>query len=409
MLSAAASHKHSGIAIRLNEFFTTASITGLWQTASACTASAVTKARKKVHWKAFAAIFAKAVATARSFIPHSENQLWHGMQAIALDGSKYTLPHTQDIIDTFDPAAGLHNSGKGHYPQCLLMTAYDVLAEIPLHIEVMPVNTSERTIAQTIIGSLPQGAILIHDRGFPSFKYQYFLHHNYNGHYLIRCPATETFPAVVRFMQSSLQEDIITITPSDSFLAEIEPELRSSVLPLTVRALRFKSPTDGTVSVLLTTLLDMELYPYDELVDLYFKRWPIEVHYRNDKCILEIENFHSRNANGIQQEIYAAATVSVIARMLTHIEQIETKQSVHKAMPQFKNAVVCFAMYAAMLVPDDPSTALKIFSRLVDDIKRVRYHKHRKPRSTQPRICKKPPNKWSQRNRSGSHESSLSQ
>ncbi|HEX2959179.1 MAG TPA: hypothetical protein VHO70_20260 [Chitinispirillaceae bacterium] len=33
----------------------------------------------------------------------------------------------------------------------------------------------------------------------------------------------------------------------------------------------------------------------------------IEEHYRNDKIILEIERFHSKNSNGIQQEINAAA------------------------------------------------------------------------------------------------------
>jgi hypothetical protein len=358
-----------------------------------CSGAAISYARAKIDYTAFQNMFYTAVNIAQRLIPIKDSHLWKGVhRVIALDGSKYTLPHSLDIIDSLDPDAGLHNNGKGHFPQCLVMTAYDVLAEYPLSLDILPSATSERAIAQKIIPALPAKAIILHDRGFPSFKYMNYLHNEYNGHYIFRCPSKETFPSVLKFIRNGTKEQVISIDPSKSYLGDLSPEERTDATPIEVRAIRIDN-SDGSVSVLLTNLFDSENYTLADIVDLYYKRWPIEVHYRNDKCILEIEKFHSRSTNGIKQEIYCAAIVSIIARILTHAED-------SKVTPQFKNAVMCFAMYAAFLVTDNENAAHRIFSRLLEDIQRVRYNKPKCQRASQPRICKKPPNKWAIKNRS---------
>lgn len=339
-------------------------------------------------------MFQTAVTTATECMSSNNSHLWKGRTVIALDGSQYMLPHSKDIIQTLDPDAGLQNKGKGHFPRCLVMTAYDVLAEYPVAVEVLPSATSERAIAQKIIPVLPDNAIVLHDKGFPSFKYINYLHNEYKGHYMFRCPSKESFPAVSQFVQSGVKERIISIKPSLSFLAELPAEQRTGAKSINVRAIRFDNK-DGNTSVLLTNLIDENTYSHDELVNLYYKRWPVEVHYRNDKCTLEIEKFHSRTTNGIKQEIYCAAIVSIIARLLTHCDSLTT----HKHMPQFKNAVICFAMYAAVLVTDNSKVAQFIFSNLLKNIKRVTYTKSLSQRATQPRVCKKPSNKWALKKR----------
>ncbi|NLD93198.1 MAG: IS4 family transposase [Fibrobacter sp.] len=393
LFSAVAAHKNAGISIRLNEFFALSSLSQLLPDAQPCSGAAISTARAKIDYRAFQDMFNKAVNVAQRLIPLDDSHLWKGLyRVIALDGSKYTLPHSLDIIDALDPDAGLHNNGKGHFPQCLVMTAYDVLAEYPLEIEILPSATSERAIAQKILPALPSKAILLHDRGFPSFKYMHYLHNEYNGYYVFRCPSKETFPAVLKFISKGAKEQVISIAPTLSYMSELSPQERIDAAPIKVRAIRIDNG-DGSVSVLLTNMFDTDTFTYNDIVDLYYKRWPVEVHYRNDKCILEIEKFHSRSTNGIKQEIYCAAIVSVIARIVTHTEN-------EKPEPQFKNAVMCFAMYAAFLVSDNAQVAHTIFSRLLEDVQRVRYHKHKFQRTSQPRICKKPPNKWALKNRS---------
>jgi len=149
---------------------------------------------------------------------------------------------------------------------------------------------------------------------------------------------------------------------------------------------------DGTVSVLLTNLLNMVEFPKQEISGLYFRRWAIEDHYRSEKAVLEIEKFHGKSANSIRQELFAVAIMSVIARTLMSLTQ-----GAHGSRTvefQAKNAIMTLAAEAAVLVPDDPGKAAEIFSEILEAISRVKYYRPKSPRTTHPRVTKKAPNKW---------------
>jgi hypothetical protein len=49
---------------------------------------------------------------------------------------------------------------------------------------------------------------------------------------------------------------------------------------------------------------------------LYFRRWEVESYYRDEKVVLEIEEFHGKSPNSIRQELYAVTIMSVIVRTL---------------------------------------------------------------------------------------------
>jgi hypothetical protein len=149
---------------------------------------------------------------------------------------------------------------------------------------------------------------------------------------------------------------------------------------------------DGTVSVLLTNLLNQSLFPREDIVDLYFRRWEVETNYRNEKVVLEIEQFHGKSANSIRQELYAVTIMSVIARTLMVLTSRLHGSST--AEFQFKNAIMTLAGEAAILAPDDPEKAVEIFSEILAAISRVKYYRPKRPRASQPRVTKRPPNKW---------------
>ena len=145
---------------------------------------------------------------------------------------------------------------------------------------------------------------------------------------------------------------------------------------------------DGTVSVLLTNLLNQTRFPHQDVIELYFRRWSLEDHYRTEKVVLDIEKFHGKTANSIRQELFAVVIMSVIARTLMVITaQARGPQT---AEFQFKT----LASEAAILVPDDPQTAAAIFEEILDGIARVKYYRPKAPRPSQPRVTKKAPSKW---------------
>lgn len=150
---------------------------------------------------------------------------------------------------------------------------------------------------------------------------------------------------------------------------------------------------DGKISVLLTSLLDVTKIRQKELVNLYFKRWGGEVYYRDEKTFWEIEKFHSRTPDGIRQELFAIMVMALISRMLMFIADEFADDIKCESEPQFKNAIMTVATDMAVFASKDPLRTLEIFEERLTEIRRVRYYRDKKPRPSQPRVCKRLLNK----------------
>ena len=391
ILSLCAGGKNKGVDIKAGEFFKNARRSGLWPDAEAVHRSALSRSRKKLPWVVFRDILDDAVDLAYRLWPRNPSYLWHGMSVIGVDGSKYNLPATPENRLEFDPQSGLDHEGKGHYPQCLVTTAYDVFRRIPVARTVVSIHGSEREEALSLMASIRPGAVLLFDRGYPSYHLICSLRDHYNGYFIFRCPAKSTFPAVEEFVRGGRHEGYILLHPSNSYLDGLSRRQRKKAKVIQLRIIRLVSP-DGTVSVLLTNLLNQSRFPGKDIVALYFRRWEIETNYRNEKVVLEIEQFHGKSPNSVRQELYAVAIMSVIARTLMAVTS--RVDGSRKTEFQFKNAIMTLAAEAAILAPDDPEKAVRIFSDILAAISRVKYYRPKSPRPSQPRVTKSPPNKW---------------
>jgi hypothetical protein len=229
-----------------------------------------------------------------------------------------------------------------------------------------------------LLPHIPPNGVLLFDRGYPSYDLIDYLLRHYPGYWVIRCPAAATFPAVEAFVQSGQTEATLTLMP---------PKAE----PITLRAVRMMSP-DGELSVLLTNLQDKTRFPASMIITLYFRRWAVETHYRDEKTSLDIETFHSQTENGIRQELFAILIMAVIARLLMAL-MTDTDHPAG-AEPQFKHAMITLAEEAFVLTPRCPELALVIFSELLHEIARVRYYRPKTPRPSQSRVSKKPVKKW---------------
>ncbi|MFZ5437701.1 MAG: transposase, partial [Patescibacteria group bacterium] len=237
LLSVVASGKGKGIDLKTVEFLNNAKLSGIWTNISDIHRSALTRARKKLGWTIFEATFKKSVSMAYNFLPVNDHSvLWHGKKVFAVDGSKFDLPATKAIREEFDPESGLEYEGKGHYPQCLVTTVYDVFRRIPVARSVAGLKSSEREEFKTLLPQIPQDSVLLFDRGYPSYEMIHCLNNNYNGNFIFRCPATSTFPAVHEFIKSNKTEEIIQILPSDKFVKKTPYTQRKSLEAIKIRA-----------------------------------------------------------------------------------------------------------------------------------------------------------------------------
>lgn len=379
LLFLTAGGKSQGVDGKSGAFFRHARRSELWPAAEAVHRSAVTKARAKLSWTAFEHLHHEAARLAYSLWPAADEDTWQGLSVFAIDGSKYTLPGSEALRAAFDPDSGLDQPGKGHYPQCLVSTVHDVFRRLPIARTVRAMaDANEREELKALLPHIPSGGVLLCDRGYPSYDLIHFVEHHYTGYWLFRCPAQSTFPAVERFVHGGLDHALITLQMPQGGA-------------LTVRAIRLQSP-DGTLSVLLTNLLDDRRFPTAAVIALYFRRWAVETQYRDEKTSLNVEVFHSHTENGIRQELFAILIVAVIARIL----MVLTTDREHPcaAEPQLKHAMITLATEAAVLTPHCPVVALAIFTELLTEIARVRYYPPKLPRPSQPRVSRKPINKW---------------
>jgi hypothetical protein len=395
-VSLVANGNHHGVDQHTGTFFRSARRSGLWPDATAIHRTTLLKARQKVPWEVFQETLHDAVQVAYDLWPDDPQFTWHGLSVFAIDGSKYTLPATEAIRKTFDPHSGFDHSGKGHYPQCLVSTLYDVFRRLPVARTIVSVHGTEREEAAALLPSVPEKSVLLFDRGYPSYDLFRLLTKTDHQDFVFRCSANCTFPAVEAFVKSGKFEAVIWITPSNKALARLSPRQRTKLKAIRLRVILLHHP-DGTVSVLITNLLNHRRYPRKDVMALYFQRWKLEDSYRDEKVTLEIEQFHSRTVNGIRQELFAAMIMTVIARTLMRIAADQYLGE--KQLCQFKHAILTLASEAAILVPEHPEQAVVIFKELLQEIARVKYYLPNTPRPSQPRINKHPPNTWSTRNR----------
>jgi hypothetical protein len=268
----------------------------------------------------------------------------------------------------------------------LVSTLYDVFRRLPIARTIAAWNASERQEALKLLPFVPPGNVLMFDRGYPSFEFIRDLMRLYYGYFIFRCSGTSSFPAVSSFLASNKSEDMVLIAPSLN--ARKKSKERQ---PLVLRVIRLCHP-DGTQSVLLTNLFDTRKFPPEQLIALYYRRYEIDVNYRHEKIVLEVEHFHGETPNSIRQELFAAAIMTVIARTMMVIASGLDAAS-HREC-QLKNTIIALAAKAALLAPERPETAIAIFEELLREILRVKYYRPKVPRPSQPRVTRRNMNKW---------------
>ena len=338
VLSFTSTPKHNGLDGKIMDYLKSASRNDCnTQSPSTLDKSALCRSRTKLAWQAFESIFYSARDLALDSMGNPKHFLWKGKPIYAMDGSKFTLPASSDLRAEFDPNSGLHVNGKGHYPQALVMTITDALRQLPIARKISPCDRSERHEAMDLIEMVPENGVILGDRGFPGHEFFSYLVENYKGHFLIRC-------------------------------------------------------SDGTRSILFTNLMDKKKYSAASIRNLYYKRWQIESHYRDEKCLMDLNHFHSKSSNGIKQELFASRIMMTIARILMHSQTTDVNRA-----PQFKHAICAIAKEVYLLVANKPKSAMRFFNELLEDIGRVIYYKPLHKRKASPRISKTAQNKWRER------------
>ena len=247
--------------------------------------------------------------------PQTPGAFYKGWRLMALDGSVYNVPDSDANAAAFGRPSGPR--GAGAFPQIRKLS----LVEVGTHVEVAFVakgikepDSGEQRLAPGLFRHLRPDMLLVWDRGFFSYV-------------LWKWVVTQGCQLLAR-VSSRLVLRPTQPLADGSYLAKIYPcasERNRDRQGLAVRVIRYtlndpQRVGHGQEHVLLTTLLDAERYPAEELVLLYHERWEIELVYDEQKThqnpwqVSKPADLRSQTPQGVLQELYALSLGHFVVR-----------------------------------------------------------------------------------------------
>lgn len=305
------------------------------------TKSAFTKARKKLHYQAFIELGRNLVSF---FYHHFPCRKWKEFRILAIDGSTVKVPRTNDVADHF----GAWNPAKGEAcPIARISNLFDVLNGIVVDAIISPKKQGERSMAAVHTQQLKSDDLVLLDRGYPAF-WLFVLILSRQAHFCSRVTGTH-WKEIRKFYNSGMKEKIITIRPSPSSVVQCNL-LNLPVSPIQLRVIRVELES-GETEILITSLMDKDLYPHEIFKELYHLRWTAEEHYKTAKCRIELENFSGKSVESVYQDFHAKIFAMNLTAAITHPAQDiiagESKQkkyayriNVTQALSKMKDTIV---------------------------------------------------------------------
>lgn len=266
-------------------------------------------ARKKLKLRFFKNIF-RSVIQRYQDNNLAENYRWRGFRLFGIDGMKMALPSSSKLKKYFPPAS--NHKGDSKLAQGLLVGLVGLWDGMCYDFKLVSNKGSEQKCARNLIRRfLGQGDLLMCDRNFPDY-HTLALISSRKADYLFHL-ASNRFHKLIPTKTPSGRNDQWYITLR--LPKKLQKEFPCFPVEFTARVIRYQRK-GFRPSLLITSLLDTEIYSYEDIVNLYHQRWRQETMHREWKYSLSMSNFRSTTVQGIFKEVYVQLTINNVLRWL---------------------------------------------------------------------------------------------
>ena len=232
--------------------------------------------------------------------------LWHGRKVRVVDGSTVTMPDTPENQAAY-PQQKTQKPGCG-FPIARILVIFSLATGTVLEAAIgkyQGKQTGENTLLRKLYDALAEGDIILADRYF-------------SGWSDIALPLQRGIDIVVRKHQARRTDFRMgeRLGKNDHLVSWKRPHRpkwmsveQYATLPdeLTLREIRIRVAVKGfrTESlVVVTTLLDAEQYPPEEIALLYQRRWQAELHLRSLKIVLQMDHLRCKTPERVRNEFF---------------------------------------------------------------------------------------------------------
>jgi hypothetical protein len=279
--------------------------------------------------------------------------LWKGHRLWHIDGTSFSMPDTPELQQRFGQPSG-QQPGCG-FPVAHLLCLFDAASGLIQDCILSRMNTHDMTHARKLHPELETGDLLIGDTAFEGYAHAALLVQE--GKHLLapaHCKRKLDFkgrkPKDKRRYKRIARRRMKKLGACDQVTRWAKPrekpaymtQAQFQALPefLDVREVKrtVRSPAGRRrIVVLITTLLDPQAYPAEELVALLEGRWQIEVNLRHLKTTMGMEILRSQSSAGIEKELGMFLVVYNLVRLV--MLQAAVRQAVGVSRIGFADAL----------------------------------------------------------------------
>ena len=226
--------------------------------------SSISEARQRVGPQVMSRLFHRLVRPLAT--PETPGAFLGGLRLMAVDGSVFDLPDTQENARVFG-YPGSRRGTRAAFPKARLVFLVEAGTHVFCDALISPYRRHERLQVRRLLRSVNAGMLLMWDRGLHSFR---MVHEALatGAHYLGRVPANVKF-------------EVVKPLDDGSYLSWIAPDRKSrkqGIQRIQVRVIEYTIEQDGEGRTyrLITDLVDISLFPALLLAQHYHHRWEAE-------------------------------------------------------------------------------------------------------------------------------------
>jgi hypothetical protein len=348
-------------------FFERSSYTAVWGklgaglrgiTPAVPAASSLSRARRRLGSAPLCRLF--EVLSGPVATPVQHESFYRGLRVVAVDGTTLSIPDEPAVTWRYPKHGGpVLEFG---YPLLRLVALVECGTRALLGAAFGPDTTGELGYAGRLLGLLDDSMVLLADA-------------YYDAHDFLQ-QVTQTRAAFLLRSTRKRRPAVRRALPDGSYLTTIQRgkyKAGTGYGRIEVRIVEARvtvTLADGTRRTelwrLMTSLLDAERYPAEELIALYHRRWQVETCYFSLKStILDGRVLRSRTVPGIEQEVYALLTVyQALVRVASDLVAARPGLSAQRiSITVLLNAAADQIVAARGIGPDEPVALIGVIGR----------------------------------------------
>ena len=278
--------------------------------------SGISQARTRLGWEPLRQLHDEVVKPIA--LPATKGAWYGAWRLVSLDGSTLDVADEKVNEDAFGrPGA---SRGSSAYPQIRFVSLVENGTHVLFGSQMDAYATGEITLSKTVLPCLRKGMLCLADRQF--FGYELWKQ--------ARATGADLLWRVKKNMRLACEERL----PDGSYLSRIYPserDWRHKANGIVLRVIDYQlEGVEGAEPIyrLVTSILDHEKAPAQELAGLYHERWEIETaldelktHLRGAKIVLR-----SKTPDLVRQEFYGLLMAHFAIRGLMHEAALKAQE-----------------------------------------------------------------------------------